>query len=252
MNQHTPEDLPYELRALEAAVRYQQWIIATIKPFLGKRILEIGAGNGNMSRWLKAADHLVVTESSQSLLHLLEKNMRADNVYVRQFNAEQDHFDAFTHDNFDTIISFNVLEHINHDIEVLRQCAELLRLSKAPGKKRLITFVPAHAWAYGAMDKQVGHYRRYCRKTFRELHEKTAPDATLMLKPFNFVGLWGWILNGRILKRPAAGTGMISIFEILCPAIQLIDKLVIDTVGIPLGQSLLAIQEFKQGASHEY
>ncbi len=245
-----PDDLPFELAALEKAVRYQQWIIKTIQPFLGKRILELGAGIGNMSRWFTSADRLILTEMDPQLLHLLASRISTwpidpDKILLKSLDLEKQSLDLFQSENIDTIVSFNVLEHISDDLAVIQQGMELLRKSHAPGSKRIITFVPAHMWAYGVMDKAVGHHRRYTRKMFTELHEKAAPDARLILQPFNFTGLFGWFVNGRILQKQSAGTGIIHIFEKLCPFIQWVDRIVIKNMKIPLGQSLLVIQEIE-------
>ena len=245
-----PDDLPFELVALEKAVRYQQWIINTIQPYLGKRILELGAGIGNMSRWFTSADRLILTEMDSELLKLLESRIQtwsieSHKMIVKPLDLEKQTLDIFSSENIDTIVSFNVLEHIQNDLAVIEQGMELLRKSAAPGPKRMITFVPAHMWAYGVMDKAVGHHRRYTRDMFRQLHEKAAPDARLILQPFNFTGLFGWFVNGRLLQKKSAGSGIINIFEKLCPFIQWMDRIVIKKMKIPLGQSLLVIQEIE-------
>lgn len=245
-----PGHLPFELIALEKAVRYQQWIIETIRPYLGQRILELGAGIGNMSRWFSFADRLILTEYDPTLLALLQS--RAQSWFPASLSLSTCELDLsqktawpFENEQLDTIVSFNVLEHIEDDAHVLQRCAELLRASSAPGKKRIITFVPAHPWAYGVMDKEVGHYRRYNQIMFKKLHQQTIKDAKLILKPFNFIGLWGWAVNGRLLRRSSAGPDVISIFEKLCPYLKYVDKLIIDKIKIPLGQSLIAIQELQ-------
>ena len=165
-------------------------------------------------------------------------------VSVHQLDIAKQTFVPFQNENLDTIVSFNVLEHIEDDLAVLKKCAELLRDSRAEGKKRIISFVPAHPWAYGVMDKAVGHYRRYNQMMFKSLHAKSAPEAKLILKPFNYVGLWGWAVNGRILKRDCAGSQVIGLFNRLCPLFKLMDSIFISKLGIPLGQSLIAIQEW--------
>lgn len=243
-----PTHLPFELVALEKAVRYQQWIIETIQPYVGKRILELGAGIGNMSRWFKTAEHLVLTETDPELLQCLEARANkwfpnSSSVSVRPLDIAKETLHLFADDNIDTIVSFNVLEHIEDHHAVLQQCVNLLRQS-SPGKKTIITFVPAHAFAYGVMDKTVGHFRRYNKKMFKELHQQIIPDAKLILQPFNFVGLLGWVMNGRVLQKNSAGSSVIGIFETLCPLIKFVDSIVIKKMKIPLGQSLLAIQEF--------
>lgn len=244
--------LPYELKSLAKAVRYQEWIIKTIQPFLGRRILELGAGIGNMSRWLTAADYLLLTESDPALFAILKKQMHqycldSTKLSLHSFNAATSHYEQFDKAAIDTVVSFNVLEHIEHDIEVIQHCANLLNRNKNPTIKRIISFVPAHQWAYGEMDKQVGHYRRYTREHFRQINAAITPQPKLILKSFNLIGLIGWVLHGKILKKSVAGTNTISLFETLTPFIKLIDKILIDIVKIPFGQSLLAIQEFSNG-----
>jgi SAM-dependent methyltransferase len=241
--------LPFELIALTKAVRYQQWIIKAIQPYLGNSILELGAGIGNMSRWFTQAERLILTEYDIDLLTILKERAatwpsHASDVSILPLNLANESLAAFQPDAVDTIVSFNVLEHIEDDAKVMRNCADLLRSSQAVGKKRIVTFVPAHQFAYGVMDKAVGHHRRYNQAMIKKLHKECTPDAKLILKPFNFVGLWGWLVNGRILRRECAGADVIGIFERLCPYFQLIDNVVISTLGIPLGQSLIVIQEW--------
>jgi len=57
------------------------------------------------------------------------------------------------------IYSFNVLEHIEDDQDVLRGFFRVL----APGG-RLLIYVPAFPLLYSALDRQAGHVRRYRRK----------------------------------------------------------------------------------------
>ena len=70
-----PDNLPFELAVLEKAMRYQEWIITAIKPYLGNRILELGAGIGNMSRWFSLAERIVLTESDARLLFFLQSRI---------------------------------------------------------------------------------------------------------------------------------------------------------------------------------
>jgi SAM-dependent methyltransferase len=242
-----PGYLSLDIDAQEIAVRYQQWIVETIMPYLGKRILELGAGAGQMSRYFTSAERLVLVENDSRLINLLEtrmKNFNSDKISIKKLNIERQSFEDFQQDNIDTIVSFNVLEHIENDLIVLQKSAELLRNSRAKGKKRIIHFVPAHMWAYGKMDKAVGHYRRYNKSMFKQLHNQSAPDATLILKPFNFFALFGWLINGRILGKTQAGTKMVGVFERFCPFFKIVDKLLHSKLNIPIGNSIIAVQEW--------
>lgn len=57
---------------------------------------------------------------------------------------------------FSYVYSFNVLEHIEHDLEALKK---LYRVLTTNGN--LLIYVPAFQCLYGPMDKKVGHFRRY-------------------------------------------------------------------------------------------
>jgi SAM-dependent methyltransferase len=60
--------------------------------------------------------------------------------------------------SFDLLMAFEVLEHIENDVEALRSWLELLK----PGGQVLIS-VPAHRRRWNITDVLVGHYRRYDR-----------------------------------------------------------------------------------------
>lgn len=70
--------------------------------------------------------------------------------------------------SFDYLLAFEVLEHIENDLEVLRDWMRYLK----PGGRILVS-VPAHQRKYGKSDEIVGHVRRYEKQELRELLEKT-------------------------------------------------------------------------------
>ena len=244
------QELPFELRSLASAKRYQKWLYRTVTPFLGKRILELGAGIGNMSRWLPLRERLILTENDEGFLQILQRELPQTFAYspklsIRSLDLNDGHFGGLSEEDLDTIISFNVLEHIEKDDEVLRQLGTLLKQSKATGPKRLVTLVPAHQWAYGEMDRSFGHYRRYSAQDWKRLHRETAPEAKLFVRYMNSFGLAGWVLNGRILKKSSIGMGSIQTFEALCPFLAPIDDALNKYIHLPFGQSVLAVFEWE-------
>ncbi len=60
--------LPFELDSLAEARNYQRWVFDAVRPFLGRRILEVGSGIGNMSQWLPADELLVLAETDPRLV----------------------------------------------------------------------------------------------------------------------------------------------------------------------------------------
>lgn len=58
----------------------------------------------------------------------------------------------------------DVLEHVENDERVIRECLRALK----PGGVLVIT-VPALQWLYGQHDRALGHFRRYSRDDLRRL-----------------------------------------------------------------------------------
>jgi SAM-dependent methyltransferase len=242
--------IPFELESLSLAKRYQAWIGATIAPYLGKRILEIGSGLGNISEQLPVRERLILTEPDPSILARLGERVdtwqhAAGKVSAFRLDPARDSVEGLAAENLDTIVSFNVLEHIEDDRSAVAKLCSLLRESRGAGPRRLVSFVPAHSWAYGTLDQEFGHYRRYSHRSFRRLAEAVAPDAKFSGRYFNSVGLLGWILTGRILRKRKIGLGSIRAFEALCPIVRPLDQLLQTASPVPLfGQSLLTVLEF--------
>lgn len=249
MPEMSVDDLPFELRALASAEKYQKWVIESVHAKLGQRILEVGSGTGNMSRWLPVRERLVLTEGDDRLLaHLRLHTSLTTNpkVLIRKFDLDHDDPRELVAENIDTIVSFNVLEHVEDDTQALRKLKSVLLDGKGAYPRRLISFIPAQQWAYGSLDKAFGHHRRYSRRRWRKLHQEVAPEAQLTFRYFNPVGLLGWYLNGRILRKSEIGTGAMRAFERLLPLVRPLDRLMHGWLRMPTGQSLVAILEWPE------
>lgn len=66
--------------------------------------------------------------------------------------------DELANQRYDLITLFDVLEHIENDLEALRRLRGLLRDGGA-----LVLTVPAHAWLWSRHDVMNQHFRRYSR-----------------------------------------------------------------------------------------
>ena len=69
---------------------------------------------------------------------------------------------------FDTIIYYDVLEHIRDDLNEIKNAKKKLKKNGY-----LIFSVPAYQAFYSSFDKSVGHYRRYNKRNFIQLEKKT-------------------------------------------------------------------------------
>lgn len=246
-------DAPFALESLAKAVNYQRWIAKTVAPYVGRRVLEVGAGSGNMSRWLPVKERLILTDTEDRLVENLKASMGAlhkddARVSVVKFNVIDDDPAPLFMENLDTVVSFNVLEHIEDDALALRRICGLIQSSRAQGWRRVVTFVPAHQWAYGTLDKKYGHHRRYSRESLERLCRAVAPEAKVHAEYFNTLGLAGWFWNGRVLRKKEFRDDWIALFDKLCGFLAPIDDFLRQGLRVPLGQSVFAVMEWGPGS----
>ncbi len=220
------------LERLAHAPRFNRWLFDRIAPWLGSRILEIGAGIGNLSTFLVDRGDVVLTDTRPDYLARLRQRFAGHpNVGVaRLYLPELD--GALATRRFDTIVCLNVLEHVEDDLGGLRVMHTLL----APGG-RLVLLVPALPALFGSLDEALGHYRRY---TPPQLREKFAATGFAMahVEYFNLAAIPGWWLAGRVLRRRLIPAASLALYDALVPLFRL-ERFVPARVG----QSLIAIGE---------
>ena len=228
------EDIVYEtLQSMKRLHRYNRWIFSTFRPFLGRRVLEIGSGIGNITKFLLDRDLVIATDVEPKYLSLLKntfgkyKKFVVERLYIP--GAESERYRSYP---IDSVICFNVLEHIEQDETALRNIYDLLE----PGG-RLLLLVPSHPWAYGSLDQHLGHRRRYGR---RELKNKLEARGfrVIYLKYFNRIGILGWFLNSKILRRKRLSSFQLRVYNLLVPFFKL-EKF----FPLPFGTSLFAVGE---------
>jgi hypothetical protein len=143
-------------------------------------------------------------------------------------------------EKFDTVFLLNVIEHIENDLLAVKNCRNLLKPNG-----HLILLAPAYSWLYSSFDQQLGHYRRYSLRGLKELLRKEE-FSVLSGSYFNFTGIGGWLLFGKILNRKMLSSGEMAAFNKIVPIAKLVDKLVwkksglsIIVTGIKIKQCLL-------------
>ncbi len=222
------------LNQLAELDRYNHWVYESVSIALGRRVLEVGSGTGNITRFLCAdGREVMATDVVPSYRDELERLFGdRPNVRVGKFDLTAKAPEAFVADPFDTIVCLNVLEHIEDDLFALAQ----MRESLAPGGK-LALLVPAHRLLYGEFDRAVGHFRRYERRELALKLEKTGFEV-LEMRFFSFVAALPWLINGRLLKRDHIPAGQANLANLLVPLLKL-ERL----IGPPCGLSLIAIAQ---------
>lgn len=214
------------------APRYNRWLTSRVAPWVGRRVLEIGAGIGNMAEYFLDRERLVLAEPEAAYRdRLLSRFAGKPNVKVVPLRLPA--VDAgLAAERLDTVICLNVLEHVEADVAALEAMRGLL----AP-RGRVVLLVPALRALYGSLDTALGHFRRY---TPAELREKIAAAGLRLvhIEYFNLGGVLGWWVTGRVLRRTIIPSGSLRLYDALVPLFRL-ERL----LPWRLGQSLIAVGE---------
>ncbi|MCM8795548.1 MAG: glycosyltransferase [Candidatus Omnitrophica bacterium] len=210
---------------------YNRWIFNLIKPYLGKRILEIGAGIGNMTRYLLYAEQLVITDiSDENIFYLKSYFGEYENIRILKQDIAGSELKELNNYDFDTIICLNLLEHIKDDKKALMNIYMLMKEDT-----RFIILSPALSLLMGSLDVSLGHYRRYNKKNLLYLLENTGFSVE-KINYFNFLGAFGWFINSRILKKKSFSEIQIRLFD------KFVKFLKLESIfKIPFGMSLIAV-----------
>ncbi len=233
MNDHAVADTGRTtLETIEAHLgRYNTWMFDQIRPAVGRRILEIGSGIGNMSAFMTGAERLALSDvDPRHLDDLARKFGDRPGVSVSAWDLGQDPPAPIASETFDTVVCLNVLEHIEDDERALVRMRE--RLVRGG---RLALLVPAHGWLFNDLDRGVGHFRRYGHKGLVRLLERTG-FAVETCFHFNMVGAVGWFGSGTVLRRKTLGGAELGLFDRLVPMLKLESRL-----PRPFGISLIAL-----------
>lgn len=185
-----------DLEALSGVHRYQRWIVDAFRSRLRGRVLEVGAGIGNLTEhYVDTVREAVLLEPSGHLAERLHARF-ANRSHVRTMASVVDDPAAELRlASFDACILVNVLEHIEDDGAMLRRLGALLK----PGGS-LLLFVPALPVLYGTLDALHGHHRRYTKGSLR-LAVESAQFGVRELRYFDLLGIAPWFFAGRILRR---------------------------------------------------
>src|SRR6266403_1203696 len=183
------------LGRLNRAPRFTKWMADVIRPYVGDKVLEIGAGTGNLTLQLVPRTLYWATDINPLYLTYLE-NAGRNRPYLHVRYTEGQTAPTYPKEQkFDTVICLNVIEHLVDDLGALRNIRGVLE-----DGGRAIILVPYGPWLTGTLDEVLGHQRRYARDQLKQLVETAGFHLDTMME-FNRVGVIAWWLNGRLLRR---------------------------------------------------
>ena len=220
------EDSHRILEQADGLTKYNRWLISHFSPYFGKTILEIGSGQGALSRLLPPQAIVTLSDINPTYLATL-KRVFPNPVLHLSIEKEAP---ANLIGKMDTIFSSNVFEHIKDDQTALKNCYQLLE----PGG-RLLLFVPARPEIFGKLDEEMGHFRRYTKKELRKKIE-TAGFEVEKIYYANLPGYFLWWGRG-LLKTTKRDSFFAKIFDSLVVPMLYLEKY----IHPPFGQSLVLI-----------
>ncbi len=206
------------LGRLNRAPRFTKWMADVIRPYVGEKVLEIGAGTGNLTLQLLPRKLYWASDINPLYLTYLE-NVAKNRPYLHVSYTDGQFSHSYPKEQkFDSVICLNVIEHLEDDLGALRNIREALE-----DGGRAIVLVPCGPWLMGTLDDVLGHHRRYTRNQLSELAAAAGFQLDTMLE-FNRIGVIAWWINGRLLRRRTFGFWQIKLLNLLTPLFRVLDK----------------------------
>ena len=201
------------------------------------QILEVGCGTGGNLEMLGKFGNISAVEMDETARDIAVRKTRG--CYEIRTGYCPDNI-QFSNQRFDLICMFDVLEHIDQDVETLVSIKKLLKHNG-----RILITVPAYQWLYGAHDKFLHHKRRY---TANQLQRKIemADLRKVRISYFNAI-LFPLAVIVRLKDKllcndSASGTKVPPvIINNILRNLFASERFLLSRINLPLGVSLMAI-----------
>jgi SAM-dependent methyltransferase len=201
------------------------------------RLMEAGCGTGGNLQMLSSFGKLEAFELDDQARDIAKGKLPMD-IKSGMLPDQVPYKDG----SFDVVVAFDVIEHVEKDIESLAKLGQQL----APGG-RLVMTVPAMPWLWSKHDETHHHYRRYTSASLNEALLKAG------LKPVRisyFNTLLFPMIAGLRLARKVFGITESADDAMPSPAVNGVLKSIfgfesnwVGKVSMPVGVSLLAVAQ---------
>ncbi len=206
------------LEGLARSRRVAAWTLDQFSDHLGNEVLEAGCGVGYMTTVLLDRKRLHALDPVP--FHVADLSRRYGhlaNVTVSRADLE-DPSEYERLGEFDSVVSVNSLEHLDHPERALAGFRRVLR----PGGTALI-LVPAHPWLFSAADEALEHRRRYTEDVLREQIDEAGLE-TLWVRQFNRLGVLGWWLN-KVAAKTSISPWQARLFALILPMARVAERM---------------------------
>jgi glycosyltransferase involved in cell wall biosynthesis len=207
------------LDAMEQAPEFNKWMYESVKPWLGNRVAELGVGRGNMSKLIRQHDQVLLTDYRTDYIEeVLGKWKASGNVRIGKLDMTlREDYEQLREFAPESVVFFNVLEHIEDDRAVLASLA-----ATVPDGCRVVVLVPYGMKLYSEFDKALGHFRRYEKG---ELDGKFREAGFTVEKQFYFnkTGRLAWWVANTLGRQQALKPWQLKVWNFFTPLIRIMD-----------------------------
>ena len=219
----------WELAFFDEAKNFRKYQIDILKKHIKGIVGEIGPGNGSLcEKYLNFTNRIFLFEPSRNLyknLNLKFKDLDKVTVINDEFKPSSQKFDC--------ILLMDVIEHIDNPSELLIRAKNSLNQN---GK--ILINVPAFQHLYSNFDRDVGHVKRYDKKTFLNT-VKEIPKHKINLFYYDSVGYFMSLFSKLLFDLFARYSKnyqhnfkqKIALWDFFIPLSKLLDKIFLNNFG---------------------
>ena len=229
-NDYFPGEVLEDLRHIP---NYNSWILEQFAGTLTGHTAEIGAGLGTISEALRPhVDRLDLIEPSPALAARLRGKFKGDDgCRISERNIES-WLETTSSNIFDCVVMVNVLEHIEDDLAAAKGIHSAI---KKGGK--LLVFVPALPFMFSKLDVELGHFRRYTRRSLANFAEQGGFRVE-KLRYFDISGVLPWFLLNTVMGRTYFHYRSLRIYDrVIVPPTKFLEKI----IPPPFGKNLVLV-----------
>ena len=216
----------FELEHFDSASNFRKYQVSLILKYINGNFVEVGAGKGGLVPYYKKIPKSVtLLEPEKKLFKILKKKFYSRKIKIKNHTVNK------LKSYYDTIIYYDVLEHIKKDLSEVRTASKKLKKNGY-----LIFNVPAYQSFFSEFDRSVGHYKRYNKKDFIDIEKKTNLKIEKLVY-YDSIGFLFLVLNKIFSLKQTNLKNKIFLWNLLIPVSKLIDFLTFNMFG----KSLLCV-----------
>lgn len=225
-----------ELDNFSIVVNWKRYWSSMITPYLGKNVLEVGAGIGSSTEVLcsmSSAEAWHCLEPDSENIAILNSKKKTSDL-PRYCTFQQGTIESLgPNARYESILYIDVLEHIEDDQWEISEAAKHLK-----EKGYLIILGPAFPFLFSEFDRAIGHFRRYTRSMFPKSHGDGL--RIIQTRYLDSAGLMASLANRLLLRSPQPTKQQLSTWDrYLIPCSRFLDKI----IQYNLGRSILVIYQ---------